>query len=405
MNIVFASDNNGVEMLAVAIFSIIKSNPKEKLHIFIINAGISQENQQRLHKLALTKQAKITILEVDNRFFDNITPANKQVPRASYYRYLAPSLLPNENRALYMDLDMLCVGSLKELYETNLKGNYVGGVEDRFALLPDETAFKAAIGMKESQTYVNSGCILMDLEAIRSSSIMDTFWDNVKNRKKIIPEEYDKYNDQTLFNMTFKDKLTKLDARYNTLTVTLNNKILDDDFVILHFAGVSKPLIDERPYQPEENSEYYSYYHYFYSKCKKALGEEVRTVKVNTEPTSSSVLPIEVLNSILAKQSAKEEIVEKDEKESVRRELIGALHVLRAGSQSILIHKIVVKKRKILDSKIKKQVNSGEKMPIGRVSYGGVQMFGLKAMLGLIHFTLAIVFKIGNLLQSRRLLG
>lgn len=50
-------------------------------------------------------------------------------------------------------------------------------------------------------------------------------------------------------------------------------------------------------------------------------------------------------------------------------------------------------------------MNSGEKMPIGRVSYGGVQMFGLKAMLGLIHFTLAIVFKIEDLLRSRRLLG
>ena len=48
MSICFSVNDHYVQHLAVAIVSILKNNPQHLFHFYILNSGISQQNQNRL---------------------------------------------------------------------------------------------------------------------------------------------------------------------------------------------------------------------------------------------------------------------------------------------------------------------------------------------------------------------
>jgi len=404
MNIVYASDNNGVDMLAVSIFSIVKNNQNTDLNFYIIDAGIKKSSKEHLKGLAVNESVKIEFLSVDESFFNKITPANNRVPRASYYRYKVPDLLPNQQKVLYLDIDTLCVGSLSGFYDTSLKPYLVGAVEDTFALLPDTEGFKKGIGLEVEDRYVNSGCILMDLEGIRSSGIMQTFWDNVRNRDKLIPSKFNKYNDQTLFNITFKKKIFYAESKYNTLSVTQNDKTIDDDFVILHFAGVEKHILNSKPNLPDSNNDYYYYYHYYYTKCQKLLGGEGVLVPHSVVKTGSQDGSVRMLERILAKQGVVSSLMEdsRDPIDIMKKDIVGAVSVLNSTTRALIIRMIIKQKRYILEKSIQKSFSSGGEGRVQQLSYFTGRIIRLRLLLLVVRGLSAVVNKTGSILRARK---
>ena len=47
------------------------------------------------------------------------------VSKACFLRLLIPILFPNLDRALYVDCDTLCLGSIEELYNSDFENNYL----------------------------------------------------------------------------------------------------------------------------------------------------------------------------------------------------------------------------------------------------------------------------------------
>lgn len=399
MNIIFASDDNGVEMLCVAAFSLIKNNRGSKLSFHIINAGLSEVSQQRIKRLAINDAVNISFYQVEDSYFNTITPANHKVPRAAYYRYLAPELLHDQDRALYLDIDMLCVGSINDLYNTPLGENYVAGVEDEFALLPDVRGFKKAIGLKATDGYVNSGCILMNLEKIRADNVMDIFWENIRNRDKLIPKKYNKYNDQTVFNITFKGHIQYLDSRYNTLSILLNHKTVDDDFTILHFAGVDKPITQNGAHIPSVNSEYYHLYSYYYEKCIKLIGHSDRRL---TSPVAqrSEQSDIDKLDGIVKKHSTGTPEARMGKLLTIN-DVAGSMDLLRYTTQTLLTQKIVFSKRTVLTRGIQDSFLRGEDGLVDKLKYNTIRIVTLRGFLKVTSVVFALFFRVGYFLQKR----
>jgi lipopolysaccharide biosynthesis glycosyltransferase len=264
-----ASDNKGIEMLAVTLYSIIKNNNND-IRICIIHTDISTANQKDVSKLeSIRKNISVKFHKIDSSFFSDVELTNQTVSMPAYYRYFAPDILINENRALYVDFDMLCIANLSDMYNIDMQGNYLAAVEDYYvSSTGDYPGFKEGTGLKSTDVYYNSGLLLMDLNKIRSSGIMDTFWNNVKNKSKIIPKQFNIFADQTVTNITFKDKFLQLDYKYNSVVSVFKYKKISSPSII-HFSGRDKPFTCYDDYSAKYSDMYYDYY----KDCMKLIGK------------------------------------------------------------------------------------------------------------------------------------
>lgn len=271
LNIVFAVDDGGFDMMAVAMYSVIKNNRNHQLNFHLFHKDISKNNISRLKKLEEKfSNVKIKISLIRSDRFKDIKVNNKNVTNEAYFRYLAPEILSNEPRALYMDFDMLCLGDLKDLYGTDLGDNYIGAIPDYIVENNyDFRRYKKGIGFGEGDKYFNSGLLLLDLDKLRNSKIMSVFWKNLHNKSKIIAEEYNIFADQTVANLTFKDGTKFIDAKYNVFTTALKDTKQKNPSIV-HFTGSYKPLTYRNKYTMAYDDIYYTYY----KDCMAIIGDD-----------------------------------------------------------------------------------------------------------------------------------
>jgi lipopolysaccharide biosynthesis glycosyltransferase len=305
LNVIFAVNNNGFDMMAVALYSVIKNNKKHKLKFHIFHKDISIANISRLEKFKKSaSNVNIIIHNVGEERFENLKVNNVNVTVEAYFRYLAPELLPDEDRALYIDFDMLCLADLKDLYSINLEDKCIGAVADRVVeRSPTFKGFKSGIGFKASERYANSGLLLLNLAALRQESLMETFWHNVKNKHRIIPKELNFFADQTVMNLTFKHKIKFLDPKFNVFTTTLA-ETKERDPALVHFTGAYKPLTFRNEYTIPYDELYYSYY----NECIAIVGDDKGSLVKTILKKQASVI-----NNQFSELTAKEDMIRRYE--------------------------------------------------------------------------------------------
>ena len=168
-------------------------------------------------------------------------------------RLLIERLLPNSvQRILYLDGDTIVRGSLKELWDTDLKGCAIGAsLEPTYA--HDK---KEIIGLK-GMPYYNAGVLLIDLDN----------WRNNKVGEEII-SFYSSYNgrlfsnDQDAINGSQKGKIYTLSPKYNYYNIfdqypySFLSRLCDYSYVNKEMFGEARenPVIvhylgEERPWR------------------------------------------------------------------------------------------------------------------------------------------------------------
>jgi lipopolysaccharide biosynthesis glycosyltransferase len=90
--------------------------------------------------------------------------------KATWYRIFLTRLLPDADRAIYLDLDLLVLDSLLPLWRTPLDGNLLGAVTN-VPPGPDRYRERPELG---DDPYFNAGVLLLDLDAMRRSTTCST---------------------------------------------------------------------------------------------------------------------------------------------------------------------------------------------------------------------------------------
>ncbi len=83
--------------------------------------------------------------------------------RPNYYRFLIPEFLPQYDKAIWLDVDMIVKRDLRELFSTDLAGNYIGAV--RIGL------HNAGVQHVPWDSYFNAGLLLMNLALWRKDDV------------------------------------------------------------------------------------------------------------------------------------------------------------------------------------------------------------------------------------------
>ena len=221
VNIAFSSDNNYAPFLCVAIYSLLKnSNSKNNYHIYILDGGISNENQTKiLQSLNKFKNKKIIFTTVDQKIFKNIKQF-LQLNQSSYYRLLLPAILSKIKKIIYCDCDILVLKDISDLYKEELNSNLIGCCQ---IFHPNYQKILQKIYPKTKlKTTINSGVTLMDLNKLRKGDYSNKFIDFVnKNSEKLIA------GDQDVLNIVLNNDIKILHPKWNStsyLFVTKNNK-------------------------------------------------------------------------------------------------------------------------------------------------------------------------------------
>lgn len=237
MEIFFASDEGYAKHLLVAISSILLNADKDdEFNIYILDGGIKKENRDKILSLKKFKNFNLEFISPDASLTDGflIPKEIKHLTKQTYYRYLIPVLKPNLKKALYLDCDLAVNGSLKELYNTDLKDKYCAAVKETNQIC-------CAKGIQDTgvKNYFNAGVLLINSEKWVKENIFETL---IKNTERLYKENKLSFFDQDVLNYTFRENVIFIDHKFNfTSNGCLDISDINAKPVIVHFCGGTKP--------------------------------------------------------------------------------------------------------------------------------------------------------------------
>ena len=237
MNIVYCSNDNYSQHVAVSITSLIYNNKDTDIHFHIINSDFSDETKKTISKCMkfANNKSKITFHKIDKRLFSALKLNIKYITIETYFRYLIADLLPKVDKCLYIDADTIINKSIKEIYNTNIDDYYIAGANDTFI---SQINYKHKIGLKNDDLYVNAGVLLFNLQKIRTDCMTQKLFDKTIELSYTI-----KFQDQDILNIIFKDKIKKLANAFNYTSADVLAGSFENfkDALIFHYTGPQKP--------------------------------------------------------------------------------------------------------------------------------------------------------------------
>lgn len=218
ITLVTVSDNHYLMLLAALIKSI-ESNldGQTQIDLSVVHEGITKSNISKLERSINPDITKLQWLDIK----DIIHPGTKfpldysTWPTNIYFRLFIPGFIKQDvKKVLFMDVDMINCRDINELWQTDLKNNIVGAVQDSRVMTFDNhwggiINYKE-LGLPGETKYFNSGILLIDTEKWCSDEITQKTIDCINNNRK-----FSKYPDQYGLNIVLKDKWLPIDPAWN----------------------------------------------------------------------------------------------------------------------------------------------------------------------------------------------
>lgn len=199
--IVFAFDNNLVMPACVCISSLLMNAGKDTFYnIFILHSSKVDLKKEELDKLPLYyNNCKITYRSV-GEYFDSSFEI-RGITVCTYYRLLIPELIPEYDKVLYSDVDVIFRSDLSEIYNTDMTGYYVGGVNSMCNYIPDLDRYYKQMSVDSSKN-IYAGNLLINSKALLADGIVAKF-------KEMAHRQY-KFQDMDIINIVCAGKIKYL---------------------------------------------------------------------------------------------------------------------------------------------------------------------------------------------------
>lgn len=130
---------------------------------YMHDPALDREALKRLERLVAGLGSTINFLPVPDERLAGL-PTKGFTLKATWYRIFLPDLLPEVDRILYLDGDLLALESLESLWRTDLSGQVAAAVLN---VLPQHYAERLATEGLDPSRYFNAGVMLMNLEEMR----------------------------------------------------------------------------------------------------------------------------------------------------------------------------------------------------------------------------------------------
>ncbi|MFI3113615.1 glycosyltransferase [Streptococcus suis] len=236
MNLAFTVSDSYIDYMGTTLYSIMVHTRKSPVSVYVLTSDISDYSRFKLQKLEdRFHNLNIHILVVDAKQFEDLPLNRSHITRPEvYFRMAFASLLPDLDRILYLDSDILAQKDLQPLWETPLDGAYMAAVSEP----PSEGGFdyRRSIGMTDPTYYFNSGVLLMDLKKIREDKIESLLFEcghTIKDKIRL--------QDQDIINVALEGKIKSLDPIYNYGYMERQANLRKEADIVLNHYSLEKP--------------------------------------------------------------------------------------------------------------------------------------------------------------------
>lgn len=255
--VVFATDENYVVPTYVAAYSMLKNANQDFFWDIYIMIPDNMTEYAKMILLEVGKKfnnCKVNFLNMKNAF-QNIEMQISYITPATYYRLLLPELLPQYEKCLYLDSDIIVVDNIVTMFECQESDVYLTGV---IAGNPALSSLKGEVRSQHSKRleidtidkYVNAGVLVFNLNLMRKDQLVRRFMEKV-------PLKFP-YQDQDILNSVCYGKIQYADRRYNVCPLNRLNtnnvlKLTEREIdtiisayekpAIVHYAQPQKPWL------------------------------------------------------------------------------------------------------------------------------------------------------------------
>lgn len=248
IHIVCNIDINYIEHCGVMLNSLFEYNSSEEftVHIIYTNA-LPILKRQRITDFCAKKGVQVLYYNVDfSRIKDFPIESYDHLNLSAYLRLFTPVLLPASiSKVLYLDCDMMIIGSIKELWNIEMADYAVVAVEERE---PYDKESPKRLNYPTEFSYFNSGVMLLNLDKLRAINFVDMALSFITSNNNVM-----RFHDQDVLNALLHKDKKFISIRWNVMDFFLYIKpeVQSDRIedwkeslkcpAIIHFTGPRKP--------------------------------------------------------------------------------------------------------------------------------------------------------------------
>lgn len=239
MHIVTASDDNYAIGVLVLIASAIRFNPQARFTV--LTTQWSKINSAKLEQIRTRLRCEINEIEVSKALLSQFSVQRSHLTAVTYSRLFIPDLLPEDDRVIYMDSDMLVTGSLQLANDCVLDKKVVAAVR-----CPSPTvAFCEAIDVPICD-YFNAGFLVLNLALWRKEKIADACFAALADPTcRYLSEDESALNDLARERVAYLPAGLNFYARDNKWQAALDNP---REINVIHYASSGKPWMVPCPF-------------------------------------------------------------------------------------------------------------------------------------------------------------
>lgn len=247
MNMLFTLDRAYLPVFVTCVRSFLRFPCKNGYQIYILHSDLTDDDIGMLRRRFSGRGARFFPIYVDPDDFRSF-PDSIRYPKTMYYRVFASKYLPDGlDRILYLDPDIVVIKPLEELYSKPFGDAVLYACTHVHEFLTRVNQLR--LGIRDDVAYINTGVLLMNLEALRSSFSERRLLEYVGERG-----QWFTLPDQDIITALYGKRTILLD----TMVYNLSDRILSrynaepgnpkrgldwvrEHTVIIHYFGPNKP--------------------------------------------------------------------------------------------------------------------------------------------------------------------
>ena len=236
--IFFAIDDQYIPFLAVALKSLIENANKDyKYLIKVLHTNVQEDHMKQIRKY---ENENVNIEFVDLSYYiervQDKLYTRDYYTNTTYFRLFLPELYPQYDKVLYLDSDIIVLGDISELYNTDMGTNLVAAAPDD--IIQYNKVFQdyaeLVVGVAKYQNYFNAGVLLMNLDELRKFKFEEKFLYLLGTVKFSVAQ------DQDYLNRLCKGRVKLVSHDWDVMPY-VNDETKPEDIKLIHYNFAYKP--------------------------------------------------------------------------------------------------------------------------------------------------------------------
>ena len=238
MNVAYSCNDYYIPQTGISMISLFENNKDVKdICVYLVSKDVSEDNVKVLREIAEKYNRQFVVVSFDDIAYDlNLTNTGRHI--ATVYTKIFFSRIEGVDKMIYFDSDTVVVGSLKDLWDCNLDGCYMGVVGT------NPTKYWKELGLQRGDRFFNDGMAIVNVDFCRKNDLIGQ-----------VLKVVDKFNgnpptlSEGVLNKVCYGKVKYISLKYNLMAGILYLCNLDVKYVSRYLHYSEEELIEscQRP--------------------------------------------------------------------------------------------------------------------------------------------------------------